>query len=165
MLECNEAVTIHHATLETRLTYRSRVMEYIWATLPIVATEGDAASEMVQRYSLGRVVHYNDVEGVASAIMDMLEDAPDKDSAGYKDAIDELSWQSVAEPLIAFCREPWHAADQGTSVYNPGMGSQGQLDRDYWYDLAKGYESGRFIRTMKWIDQQKRRFRANVNPD
>ena len=156
LLECDLALTLHFDTLETRLAFRSRVLEYMWAKLPIVASEGDAAAELVQRYALGRVVHYNDVEGVAAAMVDLLDNPADK--AGFAAAAQELSWQSVAEPLIAYCKEPWRAADKGEGVYNPSLWAQLQQERAYWEDLVKAYESGRYMRAMKWFDRQKRRF-------
>ena len=45
LVECDVALTLHYDTLETRLAFRSRVLEYIWAGLPIVASQGDATSE------------------------------------------------------------------------------------------------------------------------
>ena len=42
LMECDVALTLHYDTLETRLAFRSRVLEYIWAGLPIVASQGDA---------------------------------------------------------------------------------------------------------------------------
>ena len=86
LLECDVALSLHFDTLETRLAFRSRVLEYIWAGLPIVATEGDAAAEMVARYALGRVVRYNDAGGAAEAILALL-DAKQDDRPGFAAAV------------------------------------------------------------------------------
>ena len=163
LMESDLALTLHYDTLETRLAFRSRVLEYIWAGLPIVATEGDATAEIVQRYSLGSVVHYKDIESVAAAILKHLEYPPDRDEIGYTQAIQDLSWNSVAQPLIDYCRNPWHAADKG-GVYNPGMWAQMQHDREYWEELVKGYESGYYIRGMKWLNQRKQRILTRISP-
>lgn len=155
LMETDLALTLHYDTLETRLAFRSRVLEYIWAGLPIIATRGDATAEIVQRFSMGSVVDYNDVESVSAAILKHLEMPPDRQSDEYQRAIQELRWERVAEPLIAYCRQPWQAADRG-SLYNPGMWSQMQEDREYWEKLVKGYESGYYIRGMKWLHQRRR---------
>ena len=53
--ESDVALTLHFDTVETRLAFRSRVLEYIWAGLPIVATAGDATSDLVAGHGLGVV--------------------------------------------------------------------------------------------------------------
>ncbi len=156
LLECDLALTLHYDTLETRLAYRSRLLEYIWARLPIVATEGDAAAEIVERHSLGRVVHYEDVEGVAAAMIDLL--AHGASATGFDVAARDMTWQRVAEPLIAYCRNPWRSADKGGDRYNPSLWAQLEQERAHWEALVNAYESGRFMRAMNWIERQRRRF-------
>jgi len=163
LLECDVALSLHFDTLETRLAFRSRVLEYIWAGLPIVATEGDATAELVTRYGLGRVVHYNDIDGVPQAILDLL-DARQEERPGFHAATEALNWPRVAAPLIAYCRSPWHAADKaaygtegGSGVYNPSLWAQLEQERAHWEALVQGYESGRFMRLMRWLERQRRR--------
>jgi glycosyltransferase involved in cell wall biosynthesis len=165
LLECDLALTLHFDTLETRLAFRSRVLEYIWAGLPIIASEGDAAAELVQRYSLGRVVHYNDVDGVTAAIVDLLDSPADGNPNGFSAAAQALRWQHVAKPLIDYCKTPWHAADKGEGVYNPSLWAQLQQERTHWQELVNAYERGRYIRAMKWLDRQKRRIWPQARPD
>ena len=159
LLECDVALSLHFDTLETRLAFRSRVLEYIWAGLPIIATEGDATAELIARYALGRVVHYNDVDGVTQAIHDLL-DGKQRAQPGFAAAVNDLNWTHAAAPLIAYCRAPWHAADKGDAgVYNPSLWAQLQQERAHWEALVQGYESGRFMRMMRWIERQRRRYR------
>ena len=40
-------------TLEARYAHRTRVLDYLWAGLPVVATRGDALAELVERDGLG----------------------------------------------------------------------------------------------------------------
>ncbi len=65
-------LSLHPASYETHLAFRSRLLEYIWAGLPMVVTGGDETALVVQRYGLGRVVGVQDVTGVAAAILDLL---------------------------------------------------------------------------------------------
>ncbi len=69
LLESDVALTLHYDSYESRLAFRSRVLEYIWAGIPIVATRGDATSDLVDRYNLGITVDCGDVEGVTTAIL------------------------------------------------------------------------------------------------
>ena len=70
--ESDVALTLHFDTVETRLAFRSRVLEYIWAGLPIVATAGDATSDLVSYHGLGEVTAVGDVDAVAAAIDRLL---------------------------------------------------------------------------------------------
>jgi glycosyltransferase involved in cell wall biosynthesis len=73
LLESAVALTLHGPeALESHLAFRSRVLEYIWAGLPIVATEGDVTSDLITRYQLGEVVPHGDVEAVAAALLRLL---------------------------------------------------------------------------------------------
>ena len=61
-------ISVHFDKIETRFSFRTRVLDYLWADLPIISTEGDYFSEEIFKHKLGLVVKYNDEESVASAI-------------------------------------------------------------------------------------------------
>lgn len=163
LLESDLALSLHYDTLETRLAFRSRVLEYIWAGLPIVATQGDATSELIAEYGVGQLVGFEDASGVAAAILQLL-DAPADLAAGFARAQSELTWQRAAEPLLAYCRQPWAAADQiglPPAVITAAVTEQQQQElatlqqeRDHWRNLAQAYERGRFMRFMKWLKER-----------
>jgi glycosyltransferase involved in cell wall biosynthesis len=122
LLESDVALSLGLDTLETRLAFRSRVVEYIWAGLPVIATRGDATSDLVAEYGLGRVVSAQDVQGIAEALEDLLE-APARLSGPHLDqARHDLGWDRVVEPLVEFCRNPRRAPDKlamGKRLGNP----------------------------------------------
>jgi hypothetical protein len=41
-------VSTHRDHLETRLSFRTRMLDYIWAGLPIVCTDGDHFASLVR---------------------------------------------------------------------------------------------------------------------
>jgi hypothetical protein len=41
LLEADLGLNIHRDNLETRFSFRTRMMDYFWAGLPIITTEGD----------------------------------------------------------------------------------------------------------------------------
>ena len=43
LLESDIALSLHHDTVETQLAFRSRMLEYFWAGVPLIATTGDAS--------------------------------------------------------------------------------------------------------------------------
>ena len=164
LLESDIALTLHYDTLETRLAFRSRVLDCAWAGLPVVATRGDATSELVAQYEMGVVVDYEDADGVSEAILHLLEMPRDAFSGRFEQARRELTWERAARPLVEFCREPRLAPDKvamGSELGNPFYVDAVNcltLERDGWRDSVKRYERGRFIRFMRWIHGLRRLF-------
>jgi glycosyltransferase involved in cell wall biosynthesis len=110
--ESDVAISLHLDTVETRLAFRSRVLDYIWAGLPMVLTRGDATSELVVGHGLGEIVEYEDVEMVSRALLKLLDVAPSTLAGAFDQARQALTWERAASPLVAFCRNPQQAADK-----------------------------------------------------
>ncbi len=119
LLESNVGLSLHSDTVEARLAYRSRVLDYVWAGLPMVVTRGDAISQVVQSHELGAVVDYEDDVAVAHAIMTLLERPRSAWRDQFSRAQAKMTWESAAEPLIEFCRGPHRAADRLPSTQGP----------------------------------------------
>ena len=56
LLQADCAVTAHHDHLETRFALRTRLLDCLWAGLPVVCTRGDELAERVEREDLGATV-------------------------------------------------------------------------------------------------------------
>ncbi|MFT5222703.1 MAG: GT2 family glycosyltransferase/glycosyltransferase involved in cell wall biosynthesis, partial [Glaciecola sp.] len=54
--DAHVGVSTHFRSIETELSYRTRMLDYFWAGLPVLCTEGDAIAEDVARLGLGEVV-------------------------------------------------------------------------------------------------------------
>ncbi|MDQ1374393.1 MAG: hypothetical protein QOJ09_1731, partial [Actinomycetota bacterium] len=113
LLEADIAVSTHLDHLETEFSFRTRVLDYLWAELPMILTSGDALSDLVEREGLGRVVPPGDVDAIASALEALAKDESAR--AVCRQRIREVSprfeWSAVAAPLLEFCRDPRRAAD------------------------------------------------------
>jgi glycosyltransferase involved in cell wall biosynthesis len=161
LLESDVALTLHHDTLETRLAFRSRVLDYIWAGLPVVATRGDATSELITHYELGIVVDYGDVDGVSEAILHLLETPREVFSERFERARLKLTWEQAAQPLAEFCRHPRRAPDKGTSCLDHPYCREKLVHQEAEMarleTLVEGYERGKFIQFMDWVHRVKRR--------
>lgn len=112
LCESDVAISLHLDTVETRLAFRSRVLDYIWASLPMVLTRGDATSELVEAYGLGEIVEYGDVEMVSRALLTLLDVEPFALERAFNAARRALTWERAAAPLVAFCQHPQRAADK-----------------------------------------------------
>lgn len=168
LLESDLALTLHHDTLETRLAFRSRVLDCAWAGLPVVATHGDATSELIAQYEMGVVVDYEDVGGVTEAILGLLETSQDARSERFERARRELTWEQAARPVVEFCHNPRLAPDRaalGEQLGNPfyvDAVNRLVIERDDWRDSVKRYERGWFIRFMRWIHRASQKVRRGA---
>ena len=108
LAECDAAVSTHRANLESRFAYRTRLLDCVWAGLPIVCTEGDVMAEMVARHGFGIVVPADDAEALACAFERICMDA--EFAATCRTRIVEsrhlFGWNDAVAPLDRFCREP-----------------------------------------------------------
>ena len=53
LLEADAGVSTHFSHVETTFSFRTRILDYLWAELPMVVTEGDHFAELVEREKLG----------------------------------------------------------------------------------------------------------------
>jgi len=158
LLESDLALTLHYDTMETRLAFRSRVLDYIWAALPVIATRGDATAEMVEKLGLGQVVNFGDVDGAAEAIFALIAMPRENFRQSFERARQILTWKQAAQPLIEFCRQPHLAPDkesQEQTRTQANLKSNELLslrtENKRLVALLNGYEQGRFIRLTRWF--------------
>jgi glycosyltransferase involved in cell wall biosynthesis len=96
-------VSAHHDHLEARYAHRTRILDYVWAGLPVVATRGDALADTVEREGLGRTVAPGDIDGYAAACEALLGAAGATARERIAAVAPELRWSAVAEPLVQWC--------------------------------------------------------------
>lgn len=113
LLEADIGVSTHFASTETDLAFRTRILDYIWAGLPMIVSGGDILSELVVQHDLGYVVAPGDVEGLAQAILALAAEPERKQQRAAAMAVvrEQFTWEKTLEPLVNFCRAPYHAAD------------------------------------------------------
>jgi glycosyltransferase involved in cell wall biosynthesis len=114
LLEADIGVSLHFNNAETRFAYRTRFLDYLWAGLPVLATEGDVLSDLIRTWDLGQVVKVGDVEGIARAALAML-DRPDLRETcrpRFEQVSARYHWDEVTRPLLEFCLNPRLAPDK-----------------------------------------------------
>ena len=106
--ECDAGVTTHTHTLESRFAFRTRVLDYLAAELPIICTAGDVLAELVERERLGVVVPERDVSALASAMERVVLDKEFTDGcrARIREIRPQLAWDRMILPLLRFCDAP-----------------------------------------------------------
>ena len=107
LLEADVGVSAHHDHLEARFSFRTRVLDHVWAGLPSVVSSGDAIGELVRRRGLGEAVAPGDDEAFAAACAALLDDRAHYDEVAGRvgELAPSLRWSAVAEPLVRFCVE------------------------------------------------------------
>ncbi len=113
LLDADVGVSLHRPGIEAQFAFRTRVLDYLWAGLPMVLGRDDDLAERIEREGLGLTVPYGDVERTADAIAAMI-DAPatPERAARFAAFREELSWARVVAPIREFCRAPRFAADK-----------------------------------------------------
>lgn len=147
LLEADVGVSLHLAHIETRFAFRTRLVDYIWAGLPMVITGGDTLAEKVEQEGAGYTVGYRDVEGVTRAIRRLL-DEPNARSARascFCALREQLTWARAVEPLSRFCAEPTFAPDREIARSSAGQPEAQFLATTPLPDrLAKGWRLLRY---------------------
>lgn len=110
LLDADIAVSAHFDLIETRFSFRTRILDYLWAGLPILTTGGDQLAEMIDACGAGFALPYGDEAAWAEAIERILSDSAlaAKCRASCLKLSEQFVWNKVAEPLRRFCQKPYH---------------------------------------------------------
>ena len=108
LLEADAGIITHPNHIETRFSFRTRIMDYLWAGLPIISTEGDYLSEMIDKKGLGIVTREGNVQDLVDAIVRMKDDRTFYQQCvkNINDIAGDFTWEKVCQPIIDFCRDP-----------------------------------------------------------
>ena len=105
LLDADCALSTHREHLETRFAFRTRLLDCIWAGLPIVCTDGDELAARVQRDELGATAPPGDVEATAAALEQVLARGRGAYGPALERARAELAWERAAAPLVRWLGE------------------------------------------------------------
>jgi hypothetical protein len=90
------------------------MLDYLWAGLPIVCSEGDWFAELVGREHLGVVVPAGDVEALAGAIRRMMDEPALRGECARRsrEVGQRMRWSIATRPLVEFMGRAKPAADR-----------------------------------------------------
>jgi len=121
LLDADLGASTHFEHLETAFSFRTRILDYLWATLPIVTTDGDTFAGLVREHGLGRVVPPVDAAALADALESVLYD--ESESAAIKERVaafaETMRWRTVLAPLVEFVKDPHPAPDSPLTLVTP----------------------------------------------
>ena len=149
LLEADIGVSTHLDHVETSFSFRTRILDYRWAGLPIVSTAGDFFGDLITERGLGISIAPGDVDALASALSALLDDDQRRARCAAASAATgaQFRWSRAVRPLLAFCADPHRAPDIAdpliqlnvtrpltpltTAQLPPGLRGQLLLGRDY----------------------------------
>jgi hypothetical protein len=153
LLESDVGVSTHLDHVETAFSFRTRVLDYVWASLPVVATAGDALAELIELEALGISVPPGDVDALEAALFRLLDDSELR--ARCREQLARVApryhWSETLRPLVEFCRAPRRAAD----LLDPLVAGtvRSPLEGEVWPETGWGADlrkAVRFIRSGQW---------------
>lgn len=101
-------VSFHINHLETRYSFRTRILDYIWCQLPMILTEGDLLADIIQENICGITVKEKDIGAIEEAIIRLVDD--ENLYQTFKINLNNLKekyfWESVIEDLSQYCSSP-----------------------------------------------------------
>jgi len=114
LLEADIGISLHLDHIEARFAFRTRLLDYLWAGLPVICTQGDVMGETLADEELAHLVKPGDSEAVARTILSLLENPSLR--ADYEARSREMAaayrWDTLIRPLVNFCAAPSFASDK-----------------------------------------------------
>ncbi len=133
LMEADCVLSTQADHLETRFAFRTRLLDAIWAGLPIVCTGGDDLSELIEREGLGALATAGSPESIAAALEQVLAAGRDSFAGRLASVAPRFAWPTVAAPLVG-----WVTAAQPTPPRARGAMRPGPRLRDAGFRAALG---------------------------
>ncbi len=113
LIEADLGISLHKNTIESHFACRSRLVDCIWAGLPVITTAGDPLGEIIAQYHLGYVIPPEDPQVAAEAILDALADATlrERVTQAALPILKEFSWDVAVQPIVRFLERLQFAPD------------------------------------------------------
>ncbi|HYA87348.1 MAG TPA: glycosyltransferase [Nitrospirota bacterium] len=101
LLEADAGISLHRDSLETRFAFRTRILDYLWAGLPVIASKGDCWADIIEKQGLGITVSPGDVDSVMNAILKLADNKQLKEQ--YRDNVRSAAagyrWDQLVEKI------------------------------------------------------------------
>ena len=108
LAEADLGLSLAHPGLEARFAHRARILDYLWAGLPVVASPGDPLAARLRRDGTGVTVPAGRPRALARTLLELLADAPRR--AAMRERIAQSrarhTWERAAAPLVRFLAAP-----------------------------------------------------------
>ena len=135
------AVSLHEPSLETDLSLRTRLLEYLNSGVPVIATEGGETDRILRSSGGGKLVAPKDTAALSRELVRLLDNRELRRSMGQKgqDWVHQhMMWNVSLKPLAAFCSQPRKSSTSGETGLPYTMSNRITLSRVYRYWRQNG---------------------------
>lgn len=152
--EADAAFSAHYDHLETRFAFRTRILDYLWAGLPILATRGDAMADLIEAEGLGSTLAAGDVEGWSRALRRMEHETSWREACAerVRRVAPRFHWERAIAPLRAFCEAPYATPRGAPPIV---LGGAGSLLVKGWLSLRQEGLEGLSGRVRRYVARQR----------
>ncbi|WP_170948718.1 glycosyltransferase family 4 protein [Pseudomonas sp. Irchel 3A7] len=102
LLDADIGISSHFDNPETRFSFRTRMLDYLWCGLPIIATKGDVFGDALAVEQVGIAVDYEDEDAWVKAIAFVMNDrnALEKFHKKSLQYSERFHWDLIVRPLV-----------------------------------------------------------------
>jgi glycosyltransferase involved in cell wall biosynthesis len=117
------ALLTFRPSIETDLSMRTRVYDYLWCGLPIVTSSASGTDEILERYDAGSIVRSDSADAFANELLAILRDREryERMTRGSRNFVREHQWTDTLQPLREFVRAPRVDATKDAFAVTPPM--------------------------------------------
>jgi hypothetical protein len=104
LLETDIGILCQSRNLETQVSARTRVLDYLWVERPLLMNEGDEWAEEIRRHDLGLIIEGNEVRDWKQAMLRLAGDPAGlaRMRANIATLKPRLLWTKCVEPIHRF---------------------------------------------------------------
>jgi len=116
LLESDATLSFYYNNIETRYSYRTRLVDNIATEVPPIVTDcGDSFSKIIKEFELGEILPPGNVDAAVNSIMRIIDDRNLRReySRNLKKFTQKMYWEFVLSPLMEFLDNPFKSPDYG----------------------------------------------------
>ncbi|MBU1628457.1 hypothetical protein KKB18_13895 [bacterium] len=155
LLDADAGLSTHHNHLETRYSFRTRILDYIWCKLPIICTEGDYLSKLVKEEEIGMTIPEHDVDSFVNAVIELStsRDLFERCKKNLENLAPEFYWDKLVESLLGIfdnpTLKPFSPANRGELskyIYLPPLSGistkrEDKIKRSFYFLKYEGFSA------------------------
>jgi len=105
-LDAHAGVAAYPATLETHFCLGSRLLDFVWAGLPVVVSGDELQRQFVEGNGVGYVVPPENPEALGDGIRRIRADVERRaiSASAFETVRDKLRWSVVTRPIVEYCQ-------------------------------------------------------------
>lgn len=108
LLESDIGISTHFDHMETRFSFRTRILDYLWVDLPFLSSDNDFFANFSKKNKLGYVAKCNDYIDIYNGIKYLLDvETRKKCSINIAKHKEVFLWENCFKDLKKFCDNPY----------------------------------------------------------